>query len=317
MQHFDIAKYLKENHLGSHAILGKYVDLHGLKEAKELYYIDLDSANFNNKIFQADLRANGIKTKIVDPAGPAGYAPVVRYIANSKQTLADMITRHWATDPETASEYFNDIHTMNEDKDLGQQDTMPEPYEGPEDPIDGLGGELDRHMDVSMNEVDGEENNWMKDVDGTKAYEVGKWKCYYGHPGMLVWSYDDKPFSEIAIYATPNYDGDDTTPIQIVVGEENEDMMSLNQGIFTDFNEYAKAMKPYLDRIENLESNWGSLAELENINEVSAFEEKRQYYEGEVNDIVYDMMDTTGADKDEVADFFQYISTKIRNEGIF
>lgn len=32
MKDFNIAKYLKENHLGSHAILGAYVDLHALKE---------------------------------------------------------------------------------------------------------------------------------------------------------------------------------------------------------------------------------------------------------------------------------------------
>ena len=75
MKDFNIAKYLKENHLGSHGILGRYVDLHGLKE----------------------------------------------------------------------------------DKDLGQQEAMPEPYEGDGHPIDGLGGKLNRHMDVSMNEEDMEE----------------------------------------------------------------------------------------------------------------------------------------------------------------
>ena len=51
---------------------------------------------------------------------------------------------------------YIDLQPVKEDKDLGQQDAMPEPYEGPEDPIDGLGGELDRDMDVSMNE---EENH--------------------------------------------------------------------------------------------------------------------------------------------------------------
>jgi hypothetical protein len=75
MKDFNIAKYLKENHLGSHGILGRYVDLHGLKE----------------------------------------------------------------------------------DKDLGQQEAMPEPYEGDGHPIDGLGGKLNRHMDVSMNEENMEE----------------------------------------------------------------------------------------------------------------------------------------------------------------
>jgi hypothetical protein len=36
--------------------------------------------------------------------------------------------------------------------------------------------------------------------------------------------------------------------------------MTLKQSEFADFNEYATAMKPYLDRIEDLESDFGSLA---------------------------------------------------------
>ena len=40
MKDFNIAKYLKENHLGSHAILGAYVDLHNLKEEEE---VELDT----------------------------------------------------------------------------------------------------------------------------------------------------------------------------------------------------------------------------------------------------------------------------------
>ncbi len=36
MKDFNIAKYLKENHLGPHAILGGYVDLHALKEEEEM-----------------------------------------------------------------------------------------------------------------------------------------------------------------------------------------------------------------------------------------------------------------------------------------
>lgn len=183
MKDFNIAKYLKENNLGPHAILGNYVDLQPLKE----------------------------------------------------------------------------------DDDLGQQEAMPEPYEGPEDPIDGLGGELDRDMDVSMNEQDEvEENSWMYDVDGTEAYKFGNWTCDSDYPGSaLVWSYKNVPYNKLAVYATPNFDSTGTTPIQIVVDGATVDNMTLNQSEFADFNEYAMAMKPYLDRIEDLESNWGSLAELE------------------------------------------------------
>jgi len=183
MKDFNIAKYLKENHLGSHAILGAYVDLHNLKEEEEM---ELD-------------------TEI--------------------------------------------------------------PYEGPEHKLDGFGDEFKQTNAVE--EADGppfgmpdksKENPWMDEVDGTDAYKFGNWTCYYDYPCVLAWSYKDVPLSKLAVYATPNFDGDDTTPIQIDVDGDNDDMMALNQGIFANFNEYAKAMKPYLDRIEDLESNWGSLA---------------------------------------------------------
>lgn len=50
---------------------------------------------------------------------------------------------------------YADLKPLKEDDDLGQQEAMPEPYEGDGHPIDGLGGKLNRHMDVSMNEADG------------------------------------------------------------------------------------------------------------------------------------------------------------------
>lgn len=132
---FNLAKFLRNNQLLNESFegFGGYRDLSPLKEddtnneaayfaeaVGDLYYVDLDSANFNDTLFKDDLRANKIKTKIVNPKGPAGYAPVVRYIA-SKQTLADMITKHWATDPNTgktdleaAREWFKEIQPMNE-----------------------------------------------------------------------------------------------------------------------------------------------------------------------------------------------------------
>ena len=107
-----------------------------------------------------------------------------------------------------------------------------------------------------------EENPWMDEVDweGTDAYKFGNWTCYYDYPGVLVWSYKDVPLDKLAVYATPNWESDGTTPIQIDIDEETQDKMTLKQSEFADFNEYAKAMKPYLDRIEDLESDFGSLA---------------------------------------------------------
>jgi len=158
--------------------------------------------------------------------------------------------------------HYIDLQPVKEDKDLGQQEAMPEPYEGPEDPIDGLGGELDRDMDVSMNE---EENR------DQMSQEYISWLKKNNLPKM----------SADELINDPNI-------------KKTEDQI--------------KYLKNFIDRWEKAGDK---------LQEVSAFEEKLQYYEGEVNDIVYDMMDTTGADKDQVADFFQYISTKIRNQGIF
>ena len=164
--------------------------------------------------------------------------------------------------------HYIDLQPVNEDKDLGQQDAMPEPYEGPEDPIDGLGGELDRDMDVSMNE----EENSEKENHDEMSKEYVSWLEKNNLP------------------------------------ERSADELLYKSGIeLTD--DQKKYLEMFIDRWE--------AAEDDSVNEVSAFEEKYQYYEGEVNDLVYDMMDTTGADKDQVADFFQYISTKIRNQGIF
>lgn len=186
MKDFNIAKYLKENNLGSHSILGAYVDLHSLKE----------------------------------------------------------------------------------EEDYGNNKPVDEvPYTGAEEKLDGFGDEFDQVEPVSEVE-DGEENPWMTEVDATEAYKIGNWTCDYDHPGILVWSHKNLPYSKLAVYATPNWDGNGTTPIQIDIDQETQDNMTLNQGEFADFNEYATAMKPYLDRIEDLESDWGTLAPTDNLAEL-------------------------------------------------
>lgn len=122
---------------------------------------------------------------------------------------------------------------------------------------EGIGG----YMDLKpLNELEGDspmgtpdtddENPWMEDVDGTEAYTVGEWKCYYDHPGVLVWSYSDVPFEKFTVYATPAWEDPNVTPIQVDVDQETVGTMSLPQGIFANFNEYAAAMQPKLDQIE-------------------------------------------------------------------
>lgn len=101
-----------------------------------------------------------------------------------------------------------------------------------------------------MLESDEEENPWMGNVDGTEAYTIGEWKCYYDHPGVLVWSYGDIPFEKFLVYATPAWEDPNVTPIQVDVDQETVGTMSLPQGMFADFSEYADAMQPKLQQIE-------------------------------------------------------------------
>ena len=108
---------------------------------------------------------------------------------------------------------------------------------------------LEDESPVEMPDSD-EENPWMPEVDGTEAYTVGEWKCYFDHPGVLVWSYGDIPFEKFLVYATPAWEDPNTTPIQVDVDQETVGNMSLPQGMFADFGEYAKAMQPKLQQIE-------------------------------------------------------------------
>jgi hypothetical protein len=93
-------------------------------------------------------------------------------------------------------------------------------------------------------------NPWMEDVDGTDAFTMGPWKCYYDYPGHLVWSYDDMPFDQLAVYATPGFDSDGTTPIQVEVDGVTRDMTEVDGSRFESFQDYAQAVKVVLDAVE-------------------------------------------------------------------
>jgi hypothetical protein len=271
---FNIAKFLKENSLGSYGILGKYVDLHALKEQDEtvsegLFSITLDTAtNLNTIKKYADLKK--ISVIVVDPEGPGGGFPMVEY-TGSKEALEGFIDTFFKQDADYIKSQIMPVDgNMNEEDGYGNnRPTQEVPYEDSEDRLDGFGSEFDQ-VD-SVTEVDGEDENlWMKDVDGTDAYKVGNWACYYYYPGVLVWEIDTS--DELEVSATPNSEDDGTTPIRIDIDEKTQYQMTLKQSEFADFNEYATAMKPYLNRIEDLESNWGSLAPSENLAELEKLE---------------------------------------------
>ena len=112
--------------------------------------------------------------------------------------------------------------------------------------------------------------------------------------------------------STPNDDGDcpqgmTPDPVYGCIREREEADYGNNEPV--DEVPYVGADK----KLDGFGDEFDQVAPVEEA--VSAWEEKLNYYESEVNDLVYDMMDTTGADADQIADFFQYISTQVRNHG--
>lgn len=181
----------------------------------------------------------------------------------------------------------------------------------------------DGKPDVAVNEADDdspfgmpeveEKNSWMEDVDGTENYTVGNWKCYYDYPGVLAWSYGDTPFDQLAVYATPGFDGNSGTPIQIDVNEETtDDEITVPQRDFENFEEYASVMKDYLRQIETDYATGG-------MNEVDSFIQAQRdavgakgsslYGDDNENDVVTIELDMAwDADEDDAAQaaFDQY-----------
>lgn len=192
MKDFNIAKYLRENHLGSHSILGRYVDLHALNEAPD--YNRLRPDELKKLADAGDFTAQRILQKMDDDA-------------TQKMKAQDSNPNDDGDCPQgmTPDPVFGCIRER-EEADYGNNEPVDEvPYVGADPKLDGFGDEFDQ-----------------------------------------------------------------VNPV-----EETD------------------------------------------IKEVTAWEEKLRYYESEVNDLIHDMIDTTQASSDQVADFFQYISTQVRNQGNF
>lgn len=195
MKDFNIAKYLRENSLGSHAILGRYVDLHALKEEE---------------------------------------------VGNNKPV-----------------------------------DEVP--YVGAEKKLDGFGDEFDQVAPVEedMNDDDDEDLSWMKD---DRFAELGGNELKSAIKSLMDDGFEDREIAQFVV---------DT--IRAFKSFKREEVSVSSSGVEME----------------------------ESLQEVTAWEEKLRYYESEVNDLIHDMIDTTQASSDQVADFFQYISTQVRNQGNF
>ena len=115
MENFDIVKYLRENHLGSHAILGNYVDLHALKEVEDTE--DLEVV----KGFGA-LKDKSVADKYAEVAKQAGMEGV-------KVVEKDGVFKIYAKAGQKLNKEAEDIKGI-ETSDLKKGDTVE--YEGNE-----------------------------------------------------------------------------------------------------------------------------------------------------------------------------------------
>ena len=141
MKDFNIAKYLKENHLGSHAILGAYVDLHALKEVEDMEGLEIV------KGFGA-LKDKSVADKYADVCKQAGMEGV-------KVVEKDGVFKIYAKAGQK----------LNKEADYGNNEPVDEvPYVGAEEKLDGFGDEFDQVAPVEeeMNNDD-EDLSWMKD----------------------------------------------------------------------------------------------------------------------------------------------------------
>ena len=207
-ENFNIAKFLKENNLGSYGILGKYVDLQPLKEdnnpkPKSIYVTD-DSED--DKGWDGDGKNDQYDGEYDDESGPA--------ITNELEKPEQIYT-----------------------------------------------------------------NDWMNNsIDGKK---VGDWTCYYeDFQDVIYWIHDKINSEDAVVYATPGWDGAKGIACETSVdgGEAVIDHETIGDNSYPDFESYADAVKPYLDKVEAKYLGMGnemaeevsissSGVEMENVNE--------------------------------------------------
>jgi len=261
MKDFNIAKYLKEHNLGPHAILGKYVDLHSLKEEEVGNNKPVDEVPYKGA--ETKLDGFGDEFDQDEPISEAegsfdvslSYADYPS-ISDAQQRLAIIHFKKLVK-----SLGGNAVKTGDEFDEINFNITGIDSFEELKNVYDKVVEDDDDdyttlpswELEPGKNEDDSdiEKNPWMQEVDGSGSYKINGWTCDYEHPGILVWQHEDKSPDELVVYATPNWDLEGRTPIQIDQNAEFVESMSLPKGNFADFNEYANDMKPMLDSIAN------------------------------------------------------------------
>jgi hypothetical protein len=248
MKDFNIAKFLKENHLGPHGILGKYVDLHALKEESE------EQLDTEVPYKGPDPKLDGFGDKF-DQAQTVSED-------NGMDTIDSLVAEYdaWLTQ--------NGLPKISADELLADYtvEKTPEQKAWLMTFIDRWEEASDREVTdfVNMEKPDLSDlfelekpeliysNDWINDsVDGKK---VGKWTCYYeDHMGVLYWLNDDILSEDVTVYATPNWDDAKGIAVEVQVnyGEQILDHATIGDPSYPDFDSYAKDMAPMLQKIED------------------------------------------------------------------
>lgn len=122
MENFDIAKYLKENHLGPHSILGGYVDLHALKEVEDMK-----------------------GWKMVKDFGALKNKAVADKYAEVERTGNDDLDVEVVNKDGVYKIYTRAKKELNKEADYGNNEPVDEvPYVGTDKKLDGFGDEFDQ-----------------------------------------------------------------------------------------------------------------------------------------------------------------------------
>lgn len=145
---------------------------------------------------------------------------------------------------------YVDLHPLKEanKEDLGgwDGDGKNDQYDGKYDDESGpaITNELEKPEQIYTNE-------WMNDsIDGKK---VGNWTCYYEDFQNVIYWLNDKINSEdVVVYATPGWDGAKGIACETSVdsGEQVIDHETIGDNSYPDFESYAEAVTPYLNKVE-------------------------------------------------------------------
>lgn len=183
---------------------------------------------------------------------------------------------------------YVDLNPLKEEEfNHGQQESDEVPYVGADPKLDGFGDTFDQESPVE--EMD-------NSITGDKGWQ------YDDEEDDQSWMKDDR-FADLG--------GDQIkASIKSLMDDGFEDREIAQFVVDT-----IKAFKSFKREEVSISSSGVQMES--NLEEVTAWEEKLRYYESEVNDLIHDMIDTTQASSDQVADFFQYISTQVRNQGNF